>query len=111
MIPLSLMEMQIVIAASVFVLGVSCVILGIVMLITRGFSGEVRSLAVHTSRIGKKGIAQDVTGLVQSASELIGAINQLVRTASGVGAFLVTLGLLMIMTSYYVVTQIQWTAL
>lgn len=110
MIPLSLFEIQILIAASVFVLGVLCVILGIFVLMTRGYAREVRSLAAHTAHIGKKGIAQDVTGLVQSASDLIGAINQLVKTASGVGVFLVSLGLLMIMSSYYVVTRIDWTA-
>lgn len=110
MFPLSLFEIQILIAASVFVLGILCVILGIFILMTRGYAREVRSLAAHTAHIGKKGIAQDVTGLVQSASDLIGSINQLVKTASGVGVFLTSLGLVMIMSAYYVVTQIDWTA-
>lgn len=111
MIPFSLFEIQLLIAASVFVLGVLCVVLGIFVLMTRGYAREVRSLAAHTANIGKKGIAQDVTGLVQSASDLIGAINQLVKTASGVGAFLVCLGMLMITGSYYVVTQMDWTVM
>lgn len=107
MIPLTLNEIQILIAASVFVLGLMCVILGIFVLMTRGYNREVRSLASHTALIGKKGIAQDVTGLVQSASELVAAINQLVKTASGVGVFLIVLGLLMISGSYWVTTQVQ----
>lgn len=108
MIPLSLSQIQILIAASVFLLGLICIVLGIFVLMTRGFNREVRSLASHTALIGKKGIAQDVTGLVQSASELVGAINQLVKTASGVGVFLIVLGLLMVSGSYWVTTQIQF---
>ncbi len=107
MIPLTLVEIQILIAASVFLLGLICIILGILVLMTRGYNREVRSLASHTALIGKKGIAQDVTGLVQSASELVNAINQLVRTASGVGVFLIILGLLMVGGSYWVTTQVQ----
>ncbi|MFP3854543.1 MAG: hypothetical protein ACLFWD_09650 [Anaerolineales bacterium] len=108
MIPLSLAEIQILIATSVFLLGLICIVLGIFVLMTRGYSREVRSLASHTALIGRKGIAQDVAGLVQSASELVGAINQLVKTASGVGVFLIVLGLLMISGSYWVTTQLQW---
>jgi hypothetical protein len=108
MVPLTLFNVQVLVASSVFILGMLCVILGIIILMTRGYSREVKSLASHTAVIGKKGIAQDVTGLVQSASELVAAINQLVRTASGVGVFLISLGLLMIVGSYYVVTQISW---
>lgn len=109
MIPLSLPEIQILIAASVFLMGFLCISLGIFVLMTRGYSREVKSLTSHTAALGKKGIAQDVTGLVQSASELVAAINQLVRTASGVGVFLITLGLLMIGGSYWVVLQIEWS--
>lgn len=110
MIPLSLTEIQILIAASVFLMGFFCIILGIFILMTRGYGREVRALAAHSANLGKKGMAQEVTGLVQSASELVIAINQLVKTASGVGVFLISLGLLMIAGSYWVVTQIQWSA-
>lgn len=108
MIPLSLFDIQVLIASSVFILGLLCIILGIFVLMTRGYSREVKSLASNTAILGKKGISQDITGLVQSASELVGAVNQLVRTASGIGVFMISLGLLMIVGSYYVVTQITW---
>jgi hypothetical protein len=41
---------------------------------------------------------------------LILSINQLVRTASGVGTFLLLSGMMMIAAAYWVVTQIQWPA-
>ncbi|NIN96167.1 MAG: hypothetical protein GTO49_14580 [Anaerolineae bacterium] len=109
MIPLTLQEVQIIIGSAAFLLGCLCVILGITVLVTRGYSREVRALAAHTARLSQKGIAQDVTGLVNSASELIAALNDLVRTASGIGVFLVMLGLVMLIGSYWIVLQIDWT--
>lgn len=106
MIPLTLRDMQIVIAGSVFLLGFLCILMGAFVLISRGYSREVRALAAHTARIAQKGVAQEVSGLVTSASQLVGAINELVRTASGIGVFLITLGLVMIVSSYWVIQQL-----
>lgn len=110
MIPLSLHELQILMAVAAFVMGCLCIMLGMLVLITRGYSSEVKALASHTARLGQKGITQEATGLVSSASELILSINQLVRTASGVGTFLLLSGMMMIAAAYWVVTQIQWPA-
>lgn len=110
MMPLSLHELQILMAVAAFVMGCLSIMLGMLVLITRGYSSEVKALASHTARLGQKGITQEATGLVSSASELILSINQLVRTASGVGTFLLLSGMMMIAAAYWVVTQIQWPA-
>jgi hypothetical protein len=110
MIPLNLVDLQILIAAVVLVLGFLCVVIGILVLITRGYTREVRALAVQTARLGQKGVAQEVTGLVNSASELVTAINQLVRTASGIGVFLILLGLAMLSAGYWIILHIDWAA-
>jgi len=107
MIPFSVADMQIVIGAAVFVLGCMCVLLGAFVLVTRGYSRDIRALASHTARLGQKGMAEEITGLVRSATELVGALNHLVKTASGAGLFLITLGMGMIASAYWVVTQIQ----
>jgi len=106
MIPLTLRDMQIVIAGSVFLLGFLCILMGAFVLISRGYSREVRALAAHTARLAQKGVAQEVSGLVTGASQLVGAINELVRTASGIGVFLISLGLVMIVSSFWVLQQI-----
>jgi len=108
MIPLSFRDVQILFAAAVFFLGCLCVVLGALVLITRGYASEVRSIAAHTARLSQKGVAQEVTGLVQSAAELMGAINQLVKTSNGTGVFLITLGIGMIASGYWVVQQVEW---
>ncbi|MEK7682995.1 MAG: hypothetical protein AAB321_02980 [Chloroflexota bacterium] len=107
MIPFTVVDMQIVIGAAVFVLGGMCVLLGAFVLVTRGYSRDIRALASQTARLGQKGMAEEVTGLVRSATELVGALNHLVKTASGAGLFLITIGMLMIGSAYWVVTQIQ----
>ncbi|MFQ5923059.1 MAG: hypothetical protein ACE5M4_09460 [Anaerolineales bacterium] len=107
MIPLSTIDMQMIIGATVFVLGCMCVLLGTFLLVSRGYSKEIRALATQSARLGRKGMAEEVTGLVNSASELVGALNSLVKTASGAGLFLIILGIGMIAASYWVADQIQ----
>lgn len=108
MIPLSFRDVQIMIAAAVFLMGVLCLLLGALVLVTRGYSREVNSIAVHTARLSQKGVAEEVAELVTSASELLSSMNQLVRTANGIGMFLITLGILMMVCGYWVVQQINW---
>ena len=109
MIPLSFNDIQLLIAAAVFVLGFLLILIGSLVLVSRGYSREVRALAAHTARLGQKGLAQEVTGLVNSATELVASINSLVRTASGIGLFLITLGISMLVAAYWVIQQIAWT--
>ncbi len=107
MIPLSTMDMQIIIGTTAFILGCMCVLLGIFVLVSRGYSREIRALATHSARLGRKGMAEEVTGLVNSASELVGALNSLVKTASGAALFLIMVGIGMIAASYWIVDQIS----
>jgi hypothetical protein len=109
-IPFKLHEVQILFVAAAFVMGCLSIFLGMLVLLTRGYSSEVKALASHTARLGNKGVTDEATALVSSASELITSLNQLVRTASGVGTFLLLAGMTMIAASYWVVTQIQWPA-
>jgi hypothetical protein len=101
------MDMQMIIGATAFILGCMCVLLGIFVLMSRGYSREIRALATQSARLGRKGMAEEVTGLVNSASELVGALNSLVKTASGAGLFLIIVGIGMIAASYWIVDQIQ----
>jgi hypothetical protein len=110
MIPLNLSDFQIVISVAVFILGCMCVLLGAFVLIGRGHSTEVKMLAAHTARLAQKGLAEEATGLVNSASALVSSLNDLVRTSNGTGAFLITLGLMMIGASYWILTQVQWAS-
>ncbi len=107
MFPLTLQEMQLLIAAAVFLLGCLCILIGVFILLSRGYAREIRSMAVNTARIGQKGLAEEATGLVKSASDLVVSINQLVKTASGAGAFLIFTGMVMIAGAYWILSQMD----
>jgi hypothetical protein len=108
MIPLTFRDFQIIVAGALFLLGIAYILVGTIVLINRGYSSQVKALAAQTAQLGQKGMAQEVSGLVSSAAELVSSINQLIKTGTGVGAFLICLGLLMLGAGYWVVTQITW---
>lgn len=65
---------------------------GIFVLIKKTFNKEVEVIANQITKLSQKGIADDVSGLVGNASSLIDSLNQLTKTASGIGIFLVLIG-------------------
>ncbi|MEN8173573.1 MAG: hypothetical protein ABFS03_11930 [Chloroflexota bacterium] len=84
---------------SLFMLGTVTLAIGIIILITRALGRDVRAIATQTQKMVKKGITQELSGLVGNASALLTATNQMIRTTSGVGIFLTILGLLQIFAS------------
>jgi len=90
-----------------FILGAITLLVGIILLITRSAGKEVRTLATQTAKLAKKGIAEDVAGLVGNASNLLSATNELVRTSAGIGVFLAVLGFLLMAAAIWLVLQIS----
>lgn len=87
-------------AAIAAALGVLSVISGLILLVTRSSSNAVQALANQTARLGQKGIAEEIAGLVGNASSLMGALNELIRTSAGIGIFLVLFGFLMMAAAF-----------
>jgi hypothetical protein len=108
MVPLTFNEIQLIIAATLFTIGCLCILLGIVLLVRRGYSREVSSIATQTAKLGQKGITSEIAGLVVGATELVASINDLSRTASGVALLLITFGLGMIAGAYWIFERMQW---
>jgi hypothetical protein len=95
-------------AAALFFLGMCVLALGIFVLITKAMGKNVSVLSAQTAKLAQKGIAEDMAGLVGNASALMNSLNDLVRTATGIGIFLATLGLSLMSAAYWIVTQISW---
>jgi hypothetical protein len=89
-----------------FFLGFVSFISGVLILVFRTSSAEVKSLAIQTARLAQKGIAEEVAGLVGNATSLVDAINQLVRTTRGIGIFLIVLGLAMMIVASWFALQL-----
>jgi len=88
-------DLLLMMAILLFLLGISSVIAGISILALRATSRDIQTLATQTSRLAQKGLAEDITGLVGNATDLLDAMAQMTRTTAGVGVFLTFLGLLL----------------
>ena len=73
---------------------------------TRAAGRDIRSLAVQTTKLAQKGLAENVAGLVGNASSLLEAVNDLIRTTAGIGVFLTVMGAVLIITAGLMLLQI-----
>ena len=107
MFPLTVNDLLLTISSILFLMGIVGIGSGVVILVTKVMGGDIKLITAQASDLAKKGIAEDETGLVGNASKLIDSLNDLVRTASGVGIFLVLIGFVLMMTAYYLLIQIN----
>jgi hypothetical protein len=107
MFTISVSNSVLIMAATLFVLGILSVLAGMIILISKVMGGDLKEITKQSIRLAQKGIAEDVAGLVGNASTLVDAVNQMVRTASGVGIFLVVIGFPLILFAYYLLMQIK----
>lgn len=105
MFPLSTHDFVMTMAASLFIMGVISVGAGVFILIAKVMSGDLRAITQQTARLAQKGLAEDVAGLVGNASSLIDALNQLLRTSSGIGMFLIMVGFILFSATYYLLVR------
>jgi hypothetical protein len=106
MLPYGANQFYLIMAAILLVMGVVALGAGIIMLVFRVSGKDIHTIANQTLRLAQKGVAEEVSGLVGNASALLEALNQLVRTATGVGAFLVMVGFILFGAAYYLVKQL-----
>lgn len=88
-----------------FVLGVFMVLVGLTILAKRAFGSEVQALAATTSKLARKGITDDIAGLVGNASALMNALTEMIKTARGIGVFLILIGGIFIASSILILIK------
>lgn len=103
----NLREIQLFMAIGLFSLGVVTFWIGIFLLVFRSAGRDVRSIAAQTARLAQKGVAEEIAGLVGNASALLNAMNELVRTTTGIGVFLTLTGLFLMGTAIWLVLQLN----
>lgn len=106
MFSMTVYDFIITMAACLVLMGVISVGAGVFVLVTKIVGADLQIIAKQIVALAQKGISEDVTGLVGNASALIDALNQLVRTTSGIGVFLVIMGFLLFATAYFLVLKI-----
>lgn len=104
---INIFDLKLLMVIGLFILGAITLLIGVLLLVTRSASKEVRTLATQTARLAKKGIAEDVAGLVGNASNLLSVTNDLVRTSAGIGVFLAILGFMLMAVATWLVLKIS----
>jgi hypothetical protein len=95
-----------IIVVSLFALGTISLAAGIFILFKQVLGNEIKAIATQTGKLVQKGLAEEVAGLVGNASALLDALNNLIRTTTGVGVFLMLVGFILMVVSYYLALQI-----
>lgn len=98
-------DVQIFMAAGMFLVGMCAFLAGVAILVLRAWGRDIRSLTNQTSRLAQKGLAEDVAGLVGNASALLAIVNDMVRTATGIGVFLMLVGLGLMTLAYWLTVR------
>lgn len=93
-------QFMMIMATSMLALGVISLLAGIIVLVFRSSGKDVHALATQTVRLAQKGIADEVSGLVGNASALLEALNQLVKTTTGVGVVLILVSFILFLGAY-----------
>jgi hypothetical protein len=107
MFNLSVPDFLLTMATALVILGLISICIGIFVLVSRTVGKDIKNLADQTTKLAQKGIAEDVSGLVGNASSLMAAMNDLIKTSSGIGVFLVFVGILLMAGAYWLVIQIS----
>jgi len=94
-------------AAALVVMGVIILGVGVYVLVSKMMGNDIRSIANQTAKLAQKGITEDLSGLVGNARTLIDSLNEMVKTAAGVGVFLVLMAIALMGGAYALVMQIK----
>jgi hypothetical protein len=98
-------NLLILIVLTLFTFGSLSILAGMIILVNRAYSSELKALAMQTSRLVQKGIAEEIAGLIGQASTLLNAINDLIRSTAGLGFTLILVGFVLISTAAFIAYQ------
>jgi len=101
-------DVQFGMAILLFVLGFIAFIAGVRTMLASEYRNTMRTLSAQSGKLGAKGLGDPaIVPLMDATSRLIDAVSQLVRTATGVGAFLCIGGVGLCLTAFWLLTIIE----
>lgn len=102
MIPDLQIALQVAMSACLFLLGVCSCIAGLWTILSRKYQQALRSISAHSVKVSSKAITDvALTPLIDALSGLVRAIDQLIRTSVGVGAFLCLAGVILCLVAFW----------
>ncbi|HPL81150.1 MAG TPA: hypothetical protein PLU23_01485 [Anaerolineaceae bacterium] len=103
-------QIVITIAGIIFLLGIICVVISIIILARQAMNKNIRTIAESTAKLAQKGLADGVSGLVGNASMLLSSLNDLTQSNTGIGIFFVFLGLVLLAVAYFLLKPVLFSA-
>jgi len=94
-------DLRLIMGLAFFPIGLFAILAGLLILSIGPYRKEAQILATQSARISQKGLTDDVTALTRAATELIGAVNDLIRTSSGNAIVLILVGALCEAAAYW----------
>ncbi|MCB0218041.1 MAG: hypothetical protein H6648_08645 [Caldilineae bacterium] len=92
-------------AVALFGLGLTTCALGIWTLLSREYQRTLKGISAQSSRLHARAMSEiGAVPLIDASARLVDAVNQLVRTAMGVGAFLSIIGTLLCVLAFWMFT-------
>ncbi len=107
MFPLDITDFVLAMAGCLFIIGILTFIAGVYILVVKVLGSDVSAIARQTAKLGQKGLADDVAGLVGNASALLDSINNLVRTSAGIAIFLIFISIVLMGGAYGLISQLN----
>ena len=95
-------EFQITMATVLFFLGLIVMVISIIILTRQAIGRDIQTIATQTTKLAEKGITESIAGLVGNASALINALHDMSKTNTGIGVFMVFLGIALLTTAYFI---------
>jgi len=103
----TLEDLTYLIITSLFLVGIITLVTGIIVLLTRTMGKDLRSITSEASKLARKGLIDDLSGLVGNASALLTASSQMIKNTAGVGILLIVLGIIQIATSVGIILYLN----
>ena len=92
---------------AILVIGFISLLIGLFTLITKPFSNETKKITHEIIDLTSKGIITDIGSSMENASFLIKELNEMIKTAKGIGVVLILFGCLLIVCGYVILTKLQ----
>lgn len=106
MVSMTINDVLLTMTICIFFVGIVSLGAGVFILVSRVLNDDLRVLAQETSQLAKKGISDDISGLVGNASILLDSLNELIQTTRGIGLTLILLGMGLVVVAYFLLQRI-----
>lgn len=93
-------------AVALFGMGLVSCAAGLWTILSQEYQRTLKGLALQANRLHARGLSEISVGpIIDASARLVEAVNQLIRTAMGIGAFLCLVGVGLCVVAFWILTS------